>query len=1126
MKLLTRLTALAVVLSLFSGVLSVFAAPAPIVVTNPASAITITTATLNGNLLDMGTASTVNVYFEYGTATSYGHETSPRQIKTTAGTFSVDITGLDPATTYHFRAMVDDGSADTATGGDITFTTATPLPPDVNTLSATNVTTATATLNGFLESLGSAPSVDVYFEYGIGTYNQKTSAQTLTATGGFTADIAGLTTGALYQFRTVADGGIHGITSGPDMTFSTAVVAPTVNTISATNITINSVTLIGELASLGSSSSVYVSFEYGLTAGYGLITTQLLKDTTGTFIASITGLTPGTTYHFAATANGGASGIGTGVDMTFTTLTATAPSVTTSPATALTNVNATLVGNLTSLGTATTVYVAFEYGPTAAYGTTTSWHVMTGTGTFMASIDGLLPATTYHFRVIADGGDHGTTLSGDATFTTLTTAPPIATTSSATNITKGSATLNGNLTSLGTAASVNVYFEYGVTTAYGNTTPVQPKTTTGAFSANISGLSPGVTYHFRVIADGGASGSFTSPDTTFTTGTNPPIVTASDATNVTSTSVTLHGNLVSLGSADTVNVFFEYGTASGIYGSVTVSKPMTGPGAFSATITGLSPNMVYYFRAKADGGAQGIANSNEKFCMTAAPEEGQTPGEGQPPEEANLPLEFTGQDGWKTTGAIDPDGYIQGRIQCYSPDGLVTAVLPNGTRALDSNGQPISELSISLESAHPQLPDGTNILGYAHNFQPNGASFNPSITLSWTYDPADLPEGVNEEDLLIAFWDETNGRWIFLSDVVIDTATHTITASVNHFTVFAVFYHNPARLTYSAMTITPSETDVGQDVTISLTVHNLGNMAGNYSLTLKIDDVEEATKSGTVEPGASQEVTFQVVRDTAGTYQVSLNGSSGSFIITENIVEVKPASFTISQLSVTPATVSAGTPVTVSLTVTNSGETAGKYFLLLKVNNTLETTKQLSLNAGESQQVSFEITKKIAGSYEISIGSNTAGFVVESKPLFSSPLFIIGIIAAVLIVFFLYLLMRKPKLVTVFHDSEVPYGTTEEYEVAIKKYTEAIQENAGEPFVYRDRGVIRLRKGDYVEALKDLSSSIYIFPRDPRGYFERGNLYKLLQQYENARNDFNTVVELNVDPSLSQKARDALSELQ
>ena len=82
--------------------------------------------------------------------------------------------------------------------------------------------------------------------------------------------------------------------------------------------------------------------------------------------------------------------------------------------------------------------------------------------------------------------------------------PPAVATNAATNLSKTSATLNGNLTSLGTASSANVSFEWGLTTSYGTETVPQTMIGTSPFSTNISGLTPGTTYHFmaKAIGDG------------------------------------------------------------------------------------------------------------------------------------------------------------------------------------------------------------------------------------------------------------------------------------------------------------------------------------------------------------------------------------------------------------------------------------------------------------------------------------------------------------------------------------------------------------------------------------------------------------------------------------------------
>lgn len=105
----------------------------PAVTSNAASNITSFGTTLNGNLTALGTATTVNVDFQYGTSISYGSETSAQSM-TSTGAFNADVIGLTANTTYHYRAKAVGSSL--VYGNDMTFTTAE---------TTTSTTTATST---------------------------------------------------------------------------------------------------------------------------------------------------------------------------------------------------------------------------------------------------------------------------------------------------------------------------------------------------------------------------------------------------------------------------------------------------------------------------------------------------------------------------------------------------------------------------------------------------------------------------------------------------------------------------------------------------------------------------------------------------------------------------------------------------------------------------------------------------------------------------------------------------------------------------------------------------------------------------------------------------------------------
>jgi len=87
---------------------------------------------------------------------------------------------------------------------------------------------------------------------------------------------------------------------------------------------------------------------------------------------------------------------------------------------------------------------------------------------------------------------------------------PIATTGDATSVTANSAVLNGTVNPNNSKVEAAYYFEYGLTTGYSSSTAeaeIGSGTNGVAVSANLAGLNPGTTYHFRLVArnDKGAS---------------------------------------------------------------------------------------------------------------------------------------------------------------------------------------------------------------------------------------------------------------------------------------------------------------------------------------------------------------------------------------------------------------------------------------------------------------------------------------------------------------------------------------------------------------------------------------------------------------------------------------------
>ena len=276
------------------------------------------------------------------------------------------------------------------------------------------------------------------------------------------------------------------------------------------------------------------------------------------------------------------------------------PTLSTSTISNITANSASGGGNITSDGGAEVTAKGLCWGVNPNPTTSDSYtNDGKGIGQFVSSISGLNGGSTYHIRAYATN-PVGTAYGADMTFSTLGQAPS-ATTQSATNVTATSATLNAIVNA--NYLSTIVTFDYGTTASYGQTITVTQSPVTGNattnVTANLSGLTEGITYHFR-IKTVNSLGTTNGIDMSFTTLGQAPTAITQAACCLSSSEAKLNGTVNANYVSTTVT--FEYGLTTA-YGMSVAAIPSLVTGnsstSVSVSIVGLNPGTIYHFRLKA-----------------------------------------------------------------------------------------------------------------------------------------------------------------------------------------------------------------------------------------------------------------------------------------------------------------------------------------------------------------------------------------------------------------------------------------------------------------------------------------------------------------------------------------------
>ena len=222
-----------------------------------------------------------------------------------------------------------------------------------------------------------------------------------------------------------------------------------------------------------------------------------------------------------------------------------------------------------------------------------------------------------------------------------------------------------------------------------------------------------------------------------------------------------------------------------------------------------------------DGGEPDLAGTSTEPTPTPTP---------TPPIPTPTPVPEVGVG--DLTDRISSEGVMLETINVSCADGNATAEIPAGTKALDAEGNPLAEISCEPPDRPAPVPPDRNMIA-VYGFGPDGATFDPPITVTMSYDPVAIPAGVAEEDLVLAYYDAATGTWVEFTGIVVDTVNHTISGKTSHFTQFAVLAKAVVDVTPSVISAVSAPEISTSEATIEWSTDEPATSQVEYGTTLE-----------------------------------------------------------------------------------------------------------------------------------------------------------------------------------------------------------------------------------------------------------------------------------------------------
>jgi PGF-CTERM protein len=213
---------------------------------------------------------------------------------------------------------------------------------------------------------------------------------------------------------------------------------------------------------------------------------------------------------------------------------------------------------------------------------------------------------------------------------------------------------------------------------------------------------------------------------------------------------------------------------------------------------------------------------------------------------------------------------------------------------------------------------------------------------------------------------------------------------------FNVLSGLPAAISVKSVSVEPTRVAPGDNVTITVTVKNTGDLAadsGDICITISNTEIYMLTAPSVLVPAHDTATTpvMWTAPEEGTVYTIEADGVTAS-------LEVTGAEFELSDLKIEPEKVDVNENVTITVNVTNVGTTSGTATVTLKVNDVEVESKDVTVAANATETVTFTRSEGEKGDYTVEVDGQTGTFKV---PGFEAVFAIVGLLAVA------YLVMRR-----------------------------------------------------------------------------------------------------------------------